>query len=89
MKTLLKKTLMRVENIFLRVALTRDKKSRPTLKNPKTTTLLLSWNDLTSSTTVNSLAAGPVFLFNQLIILGASRPPEKKLRYHWYSLQGG
>ena len=46
-----------------------------TLKNPTTTTSSLSINALLASSESRSLAAGPVFLFNQLTMSDAWRPP--------------
>jgi hypothetical protein len=50
-----------------------------TLKRPSTATSLAEANSLASSTVAIALAAGPVFLSNQLTISSAVRPPNMEI----------
>ena len=50
-----------------------------TLKRPRTATSLAEANSLASSTVAIALAAGPVFLSNQLTISSAVRPPNMEI----------
>lgn len=53
--------------------------SSSTLKRPRTATSLAEANSLASSTVAIALAAGPVFLSNQLTISSAVRPPNMEI----------